>query len=216
MKEPQLITTRCLAAASLLTVFILDIVTPPSFVADILYLCSSLLVFRESPRTIRVFSMVACLLIVADVLFFDLKLNLGISFWANRGMSVLAIIITSDLAIRFRKLNQASSIKEHQHLEALNEILFITSHRVRKPVANIIGLTDLINNESGTLTADDLKKHCRHLSSSANELDEIIKELNNFVEHSEQENLAVPLYKPVIGIFPAPQCVVPGALEIVA
>jgi signal transduction histidine kinase len=206
-------TTRCLAAASLLIVFIIDIVTPPTFVADILYLCCSLLVFRESPRTILFFSIGACLLIVADTLLFDLKLNLGITFWANRGMSILAIIITSNLAIRFRKLNHESSLKDRQHLEALREILFITSHRVRKPLANIVGLTDLINADNTILTADDLKKRCHYLSFSAKELDEIIKELNDFIEQSEHEEPALDLFKPVV---PVPESIAAAKLGIVA
>ena len=192
-----------MAVASLITVFIIDIVTPRTFVADILYLCCGLLVYRENPRTIRVFSIMACLLIVADVFLVDLQLDLGSSFWANRALSIVAILITSSLAIRFRKLNQASNIKERQYLEALQEILFITSHRVRKPVANIVGLIDLINSDNTTLTIADLKKRCDYLSVSANELDAIIVELNNFIEQSEA-NHPLCLLKSITPAIPAP------------
>ncbi len=194
-------TTRSLAAASLLIVFTIDIVTPPTFVADILYLCCMLLVFHDSPRFIRLFTAIACLLIITDVLLFDLRLNEGKAFWANRGMSMAAIIITSNLAIRFRRLNQLSSIKELQHLEEVQEILYITSHRIRKQVANIMGLTDLVNTENIILTKDDLTKHCHYLSFSVNELDAIIKELNNFIEEFEQENLGSDLINPHIHVL---------------
>lgn len=209
-------TTRYLAAASLLIVFLLDIFTPNTFVVDILYLCCILLVFRESPRTILILSTAACLLIAADVLLFELKLNLNPSFWANRGMSIVAIIITSNLTISFRKLNQASRVKERQHLEALKEILFITSHRVRKPLANIMGLTDLIDIDNTALTAVDLKTYCRHLSLSANELDMIIKELNNFIGKPEQKNRELSLSKPIAGVFAGQQFSTHVKLDIVA
>jgi signal transduction histidine kinase len=209
-------TTRCLAAASLLIVFILDIFTPNTFVVDILYLCCILLVFRESPRTILLFSTVACLLIVADVLLFELKLNLRPSFWVNRGMSIVAILIASNLTISFRKLNQASILKEQLYLKALEEILFITSHRVRKPLANIVGLTHLINADTTILTADDLRKYCNYLSFSANELDKIIKELNNFIEKPEQAKRALGLSGPIACDFATQEFSVPAKLEIVA
>jgi len=205
MRYVPIKTSRCLAAASLLIVFAIDMVTPPTFVADILYLCCMLLVFNDSSRVIRLFTVMACSLIIIDVLLFDLKLNEGPTFWANRGMSVAAIIITSDLAIRFRRLNQASSLKEQQHLEDVQEILYITSHRIRKQVANIMGLTDLVNTYNIILTKDDLKKHCRYLSLSANELDTIIKELNNFIEQSEQEKLQNDLLNPRIHVTPVVQ-----------
>ena len=203
MRKTTIKITRCLAATSLLIVFILDIITPVAFVVDILYSCCILLMFRENTRTIICFSITACLLIFAEVLFSNLKLIPDFSFWINRGMSILAIIITSYLAIRFRKSNQAGILKERQHLKALEEILFITSHRVRKPVANILGLIDLINQDNTILSADDVKKRCQYLCSSANEMDTIIKELNDFIEQTEQENPECYLIRPLLRNFPA-------------
>ena len=203
MRKITIKTTRYLAAVSLLAVFILDIITPMAFVIDILYLCCILLMFRENTRTIVCFSITACLLILTDVLVFDLKLKPDFSFWINRGMSILAIIIASYLTIRFRRSNQERIAKERHHLKALEEILFITSHRVRKPVANILGLIDLVNQDNGVLSADDLKKRCQYLSSSANEMDTIIKELNDFIEQTEQENPESYLIRPLLRNFPA-------------
>jgi signal transduction histidine kinase len=130
-------------------------------------------------------------------------------------MSILAIVITSNLAIRFGKLDRISRLKEKQHLEALEEILFITSHRVRKPVANIIGLSDL-GDADRTLSAKDLKQRCQYLSSSAIELDTIIKELNNFIEQSERQNLSPVTVKPISHLRAAPQFRSPAKFEKVA
>lgn len=215
MKNTPLETTRCFAAASLLVVFILDMVAPSAFVVDILYVCCILLMFRESPRAIIIFSIIASLLVIADVIFFDSKLKLGPSFWANRAMSILAIVITSNLVIRFRKLDDISRLKKQQHLEALEEILFITSHRMRKPVANIIGLADLSDTDS-ILSAKDLKKRCQYLSFSAIELDTIIKELNNFIEQSERQGLSPDTVKPISHLYPAPKYTTPAKFEKVA
>jgi signal transduction histidine kinase len=175
-----------LAAASLLVVFVIDIITPTEFVADILYLCCIVLVFKNNTRVIIGFSAVACMLIITDLLFFEISLRLSLAHLVNRFMSIVAIVITSYIAILYRNLNQASMNKERQHLKALEEILFITSHRVRKPVANVLGLIDVITNKDGALPARDLSESYRYLRSSANELDNIIKELNTFIEQTEQ------------------------------
>jgi hypothetical protein len=189
-----------IAAVSLLAVFIIDIITPTEFIADILYLCCIALVFKENARTIIIFSAIACLLIITDLLVCDINLKLSLFHWINRGMSIVAILITSYIAILYRNSSQAAILKERQYLKALEAMLFITSHQVRKPVANIMGLVEVINNDSIILTESDLKNSCRHLLCSASELDSVIKELSLYIEQTEHENNSGNLLKPAITI----------------
>lgn len=57
----------------------------------------------------------------------------------------------------------------------LNEIGFIQSHLVRKPLANIIGLADMIQQE----VSDERLSHlCTMLKKSSAELDEVIKDIS--------------------------------------
>ncbi len=196
MIKTRITLNQYLAAASLLVVFVIDIITPTEFVADILYLCCILLVFKESSRIIIGFSVVACLLIVVDVLLFDINLKFTLSHLINRVMSIVAISVTSYITVLYRNLNQVSVRKERQHLLALKEILFITSHRVRKPVANVLGLTEVISNDNMPLTAAELKNSYQYLLSSAKELDSIIKELNAFIEQTEHHNSTDSPVKP--------------------
>jgi hypothetical protein len=197
--------THYLAAASLLAVFIIDVFTPTEFVADILYLCCILIVFKENTQTIIGFAVVACMLIVADVLFIDMKLHPSLSHYVNRGMSILAILITAYIATRYRKLSQAGIIKRRQHLNDLKQMLFITSHQVRKPVANILGIIDVINNDSEDLSVADIKKRCRYLYSSAGELDKFIKQLNTFIEQTEEQDSKDVKIPSEVEIFTAKQ-----------
>ena len=185
-----------LAAASLLVVFVIDIITPTEFVADILYLCCILLVFKDKTRIIIGFSTVACLLIITDVLFFEINFKLSLSHLINRFMSIAAIVITSYIAVLYRNLNQATMDKERRYAKALEEMLFITSHHVRKPVANILGLIDIMGNDNNVLPARDLKESYQYLLSSAKELDCIIKELNSFIEQTEQQGSRNSIVKP--------------------
>ncbi|WCT14453.1 PAS domain-containing protein [Mucilaginibacter jinjuensis] len=58
----------------------------------------------------------------------------------------------------------------------LHEIGFIQSHLVRKPLANIIGLSNLISQESKDKGLTDL---CLMLTASTTELDQVIKDISN-------------------------------------
>jgi signal transduction histidine kinase len=183
MKTPQ-----CFAAASLLIVFATDLFTPPEFAFDILYLCCILFVFKQNTQTIIAFSAAACMLMLIDMLFIDLKLKLSLFVWVNRAISIFAIFITAYIAIHYRKLQQKGLLKEHQHLIALREMLFINSHKIRKPAANILGLVNILNIDSAILSGPCLKKQFEYLKSSAKELDNFIRELNALIEQTEQEN----------------------------
>ncbi|QEC74715.1 PAS domain-containing protein [Mucilaginibacter ginsenosidivorax] len=57
----------------------------------------------------------------------------------------------------------------------LSEIGFIQSHAVRKPLANIMGLTDLIYDNGDEFTRD----LCEMLQKSTVELDQVIIEISN-------------------------------------
>ena len=83
-------------------------------------------------------------------------------------------------------MRQQARLKQQQYLKTLEEMLFITSHKVRKPVANILGLIETIHADNVDLSTGDLKERCDYLQVSATELDSFIKELTSFIEFSEQ------------------------------
>lgn len=58
----------------------------------------------------------------------------------------------------------------------LNEIGYIQSHLVRKPLANIIGLADMIQQE---ISDKGLSHLCAMLKQSSAELDEVIKDISD-------------------------------------
>jgi signal transduction histidine kinase len=58
----------------------------------------------------------------------------------------------------------------------LNEIGFMQSHMVRKPLANIIGLTTFIQQETSD---SELLRFCELLKQSTAELDQVIRDISN-------------------------------------
>jgi signal transduction histidine kinase len=187
------------AAACLLAVFTINIFTPPDYIIDILYLCSIVLVFKQRSKVIIAFSAAACSLILLNAILFDLGPHIGAAIWINRSISVFAILVTSYIAIHYRLLNRSALVKEQLYAKSLEDMIFITSHQVRKPVANIIGLVEDLD---PAMSAAQLKQHYRYLRASALELDGIIRELNAFMEQADQNHQASPA---IAGPFPEGQ-----------
>lgn len=61
---------------------------------------------------------------------------------------------------------------QNKHLE---EIAFTTSHVIRKPLANILALTDMLNSE--VITDTHIKEVITHLETSTLRLDEAVKDI---------------------------------------
>jgi hypothetical protein len=152
-----------LAAISLLAVFIVNISTPLVFNIDILYLCSIVLVFKQSTKTILCFSVAACALIIIHTLLFDASTKRSILLWTNRLISLFAIFITSYIAIHYRKQTQVGALKQQRHVKVVETMLFMMSHQVRKPVANILGLIETADVNSGDLSTAETAELCRLL-----------------------------------------------------
>ncbi len=63
--------------------------------------------------------------------------------------------------------------------QLLNEISWIQSHEIRKPLANIKGLVDLLSMEIGSHQTADITEIMAHLQASVNELDIQIRKIVN-------------------------------------
>lgn len=89
------------------------------------------------------------------------------------------IIHYFSLRVLINDRKQAEEEKEN-HVKGLEEMLFMTSHEVRKPIASCLGLMNLV--ESGKpLRQEELWKIIEHLKLSALELDAFTKKLTAFI-----------------------------------
>jgi hypothetical protein len=64
-------------------------------------------------------------------------------------------------------------------------MMFITSHKVRQPVANILGITNIL--EDCVNSPDQLKMSVGYLKESAQVLDAFTHELTDFISKLEQK-----------------------------
>ena len=119
-----------------------------------------------------------------------MEYKLSISLWINRLISLFAVFITCYIAIHYRKQTQAGLLKEQekqeQYVKALESMLFMMSHQVRKPVANILGLIETVSSNRIEVSSDEIRELCAHLQTSATQLDTFIRALNAFIEQTEK------------------------------
>ena len=86
------------------------------------------------------------------------------------------------------KINsELNSAKEYQkaYINGLQEIMFITSHRVRQPVTNILGISNQLDQTSNS--QQEVKDCIEFIKQSALTLDTFTKELTIFISNLKQK-----------------------------
>lgn len=72
-----------------------------------------------------------------------------------------------------------------EYIRGLEKIMFITSHKVRQPIANILGLSLMIDLSKDS--KDEINQCIEHIKESALYLDILTKELNAHVLYLKQK-----------------------------
>jgi signal transduction histidine kinase len=89
-----------------------------------------------------------------------------------------------ELSIANGELKEAEeSLKDY--IGGLEEMMFITSHKVRQPVANILGIANIL--DECINSPIQLKRLVEHLQQSALTLDVFTKELTLFISDLDQK-----------------------------
>lgn len=73
-----------------------------------------------------------------------------------------------------------------EQIKMLEKMLFVISHKIRQPVANIIGISNSLNQTNPN--ANDLKTMSEFMCQSAIKLDLLTRELNDLVSESRNKN----------------------------
>ncbi|OAQ41692.1 hypothetical protein A5893_00855 [Pedobacter psychrophilus] len=92
---------------------------------------------------------------------------------------------SEELTVAYEELKKTEEYLK-QYINGLEEMMFITSHKVRQPVANILGISTLL--DSGTnYSHEELKKIVNYLKHSAITLDNFTRELSTFMISLERK-----------------------------
>jgi signal transduction histidine kinase len=78
--------------------------------------------------------------------------------------------------------------EEHQqeHIQGMEKIMYMISHEVRQPVVNIIGLSNVIDNDNNT--PEELKKIAGLMKQSAQALDTFTRDLSKYIQEKQNES----------------------------
>jgi signal transduction histidine kinase len=68
---------------------------------------------------------------------------------------------------------------QNEYIKGIEKMIFMTSHKVRQPIANILGLSELLDLSKDSKI--DIKQILDHIKTSAQALDELTKELNTYI-----------------------------------
>jgi GAF domain-containing protein len=98
-------------------------------------------------------------------------------------MKVIERIDNRKKNIEAKKQVEMARLDKEQYTAALEETLFTLSHKIRRPVANVIGMVnELIKAD---LKEEERKEYVPYLKTSAEELDIYIRELNDFIHQKK-------------------------------
>lgn len=86
------------------------------------------------------------------------------------GLFILSIDITE---------RKRADEKRIEYIHGLEEILFVTSHKVRQPITQILGLSNLL--EKDVHSPEDLKRITLYMKNSLRSLDQFTKDLTKLL-----------------------------------
>ena len=100
----------------------------------------------------------------------------------NDGKTIQYFSLRSDITEKKRKEEIAK-----RHTASIEEMLHIISHKVRKPVTNLVGLMNIVEDEYD-ISQEELVEIVNFYKTSVIELDEFTKELAHFIYDIDQKN----------------------------
>lgn len=160
-------------------IFVVDYFTPSEAAVGIFYLIPIAVVFNQKIVIIFLFSLISSLLLLINYFIFYEHHMVDVVYKDNRILSILAILIISFFAIKYRILRDLIRKQKELRIKALEEMLFMTSHKVRQPIANILGIAGLL--DSPIESQEELKTVVSYIKQSTQLLDNFTKELNEFI-----------------------------------
>ena len=85
-----------------------------------------------------------------------------------------------ELAIAYKELQKTEAYLK-EYIKGLEEMMFITSHKVRQPIAQILGISMLLELTTD-YSFDEVKEIVGYIKNSARSLDDFTKELSQFMD----------------------------------
>ncbi|HEU4718688.1 MAG TPA: response regulator [Bacteroidia bacterium] len=118
-------------------------------------------------------------------------MSLGADDYITKPFDAETLLEIVRVRIERREQTRRQTEKELLHyVSALEEMLEMVSHRVRKPLCTCLGLIQLLEKgDGGILNSSELQKVITHVRSSTGELDDFTRELTTFMQEERKRIL---------------------------
>lgn len=103
----------------------------------------------------------------------------------NSEISELNVLLEKHIST-ILKVNKELNDSKSDLLSGIKKMMFMISHNIRQPVANIIGISSLI--KASKNTPEEIRKLVSYLKSSAMTLDTFTKDLMTFMINLESQS----------------------------
>ncbi len=195
MQKIKLISkSQLFAFFGLIAIFIFDLLTPLGTAIGVLYLCCFTIILRESRKTIIIFTITSTFLIVLKTLIHYSPETFNWTIMTNRCISVIAIFITSIIALRYRKQEE----KKAELLELLSSYRNAIDQNIISCVSDLKGKILIANKkfcEISKYTNEELEGKSHNIVNSGYHSKEFFATLwktiaDGKVWHGEIKNIA--------------------------
>lgn len=108
-------------------------------------------------------------------------------FWpVQKWFSVYAYATPDGLTVHFRDITEKKIAEEKllEKIDQMKEVSHLNSHLIRKPIATLLGLTNLI--KDGLASTEEYKKISGYIYDCSLELDEAVKQVNKKVNDEDE------------------------------
>ena len=83
-------------------------------------------------------------------------------------------ILSMDVTERRR-----AEVEKDKYIQGMEDMLFMTSHKVRQPIVNIMGMSNILNTTDNS--KEDLIKITEYMRHSVDSLDKFTRELTDYI-----------------------------------
>jgi PAS domain S-box-containing protein len=107
-------------------------------------------------------------------------------FWPlQKWFSCIACPVDDGIIVHFRDVTEERQNREGllEKIDQLKEVSYLNSHAIRKPIASLLGLTQLVTQE--IVTDSEFKNIATLMHECSNELDEVVREVNRTVTNED-------------------------------
>jgi len=168
----------------LFLVMVIDYFTPLYVAVGILYSPIILVSLKASRRRILTLAGIASLFIIINFLYFiAIADQPNWVFPVNRITSLIGLWVTAIVAINYKQVAEKRLKDRTDYTETLEQIIFINSHKVRKPLANIVKLAELMQDQQ--VSENDIREMLPLLSASAAELEEVTRKMTDAISSKD-------------------------------